>query len=334
MDADVIIVGAGLSGLVAANTLEDAGHSVIVLDKGHRVGGRLATQNIQNGIADYGAQFFTARTNIFQEQVDKWLEKDLIKIWGYDWSDGSLKRSVNDGFPRYIATGGMNQLANNLASNVKDIRVHVTVNNIEWQDDLWHVMDDKDNTLTSRVLIMTPPVPQSLELLEGISLTDTDRNALERILFRPCLSGLFVIDGKIDLPEPGALQDLSQVMYWIADNQAKGISPDECIITIHLEPRYSRQRFDDADEDILAFMREGLQKYLDEDTAIKEEQIKRWQYSLPLTTYPHDMLLAEGLPLVFAGDAFGGRGRIEGAYLSGLTAGKIEVDNITPQINN
>jgi predicted NAD/FAD-dependent oxidoreductase len=33
-------------------------------------------------------------------------------------------------------------------------------------------------------------------------------------------------------------------------------------------------------------------------------------------------LQAENMPLIFAGDAFGGRGRIEGAYLSGLAAGQ------------
>lgn len=329
MDADVIVVGAGLSGLVAAKGLEEAGYSVIVLDKEHSVGGRLATRRIQNGIADHGAQFFTVRTEEFQKQVDDWIERDLVSIWGYGWSDGSLKRSVNDGHPRYIAKNGMNQLAKDLAADLEDIRLDMRVKKIEWQDNLWHLIDEKKTRLKSHALIMTAPVPQSLALLGNIQLADIDRNALEQIVFRPCLCGLFVVDGEVNLPEPGAMQNFNRAVYWIADNRAKGISHAECVITIHLEARYSEQHYDDDESEMLAFMRKELQRYLSDAAIIKEEQFIKWRYSLPLITYPHDILLAKRLPLIFAGDAFGGRGRVEGAYLSGLAAGKVDIRVIT-----
>ena len=68
--------------------------------------------------------------------------------------------------------------------------------------------------------------------------------------------------------------------------------------------------------------RKELQYHLAKGAKIKEEQLKKWRYSIPLTTHPHDILQATDFPLIFAGDAFGGRGRVEGAYLSGLKAGK------------
>jgi predicted NAD/FAD-dependent oxidoreductase len=318
---DIIIVGAGIAGLVAAVTLQKQGYQAIILEQSPVVGGRLASYPLQNGLADYGTQFFTSRTAVFQEQVDSWMQSGLVYIWSDEWSDGSIKRTKSDS-PCYATYGGMYQLAKHLSDKVKNTYLSTSVKTIRWDNNRWFVVDSNDIAYTSRVLIVTPPVPESLALLSDVPLAPNLLKELNRIYYEPCLCGLFVVDGGLNLPPSGAIQDFSKPVYWIADNQKKGISDQTTCITMHFDKQYSEKHFDDADEDILRYLRNELEQYLSSNTTIESEVLKKWRYSIPLTTYPHDYLKVDALPLIFAGDAFGGRGRVEGAYLSGLAAAK------------
>jgi len=52
----VVVIGAGLAGLMSAQQLQESGHDVVVLDKGKSPGGRLATRRIGDATLDHGAQ--------------------------------------------------------------------------------------------------------------------------------------------------------------------------------------------------------------------------------------------------------------------------------------
>lgn len=331
MAAEVLILGAGLAGLTAARTLKAQGISVQVVEKWHSVGGRLSTRRIRDGLADTGTQFFTARTETFQKQIDAWMAAGLVRIWSHGWSDGSIKRTAADGHPRYIVQGGMIALMEHLAGDVHDIRLNTEIVDMAYIGQNWELTDTAGTIYSGQILLLTAPVPGALALLNknNIPLTDADRAALERIEFGPCLTGLFVIEGGISLPEPGAVQDLKKPVYWLGDNQSKGISPYQCIVTAHVEARYSRQHFNAPSEETLAFIREALKPYLAPEARIVEQHLEKWTWSIPLTTHPKDFLAVENLPLYLAGDAFGGRGRVEGAYLSGLAAGNAIAKTLT-----
>jgi monoamine oxidase len=58
--SDVIVVGAGLSGLVAARRLAAAGVTLAVLEARDRVGGRTLSVPLGRGVADLGGQWITA----------------------------------------------------------------------------------------------------------------------------------------------------------------------------------------------------------------------------------------------------------------------------------
>src|SRR5215204_7281008 len=57
IDCDVVIVGAGASGLTAATRLKEAGRSVVVLEARDRVGGRLWTDDIDGAMLEIGGQW-------------------------------------------------------------------------------------------------------------------------------------------------------------------------------------------------------------------------------------------------------------------------------------
>jgi monoamine oxidase len=57
LDADVIIIGAGVAGLTAARALTRAGASVRVLEARDRVGGRTLSQSVGGDVVDLGGQW-------------------------------------------------------------------------------------------------------------------------------------------------------------------------------------------------------------------------------------------------------------------------------------
>ncbi|MCA9932687.1 MAG: FAD-dependent oxidoreductase [Ardenticatenaceae bacterium] len=342
---DVLIVGAGISGLLAAGELQKAGFQVQTVEMEQTVGGRLATQPIRNGRADIGAQFFTVRTAKFQQYVNTWLQKDLIFVWSYGWSDGSLGGSTHDGYPRYAARNGMNSIAQYLARPLTNIQLNTRLAAIRplsdsektgnWKAGGWEAADKNGQVFRSRALILTPPVPRSLALLAAgaTPLHRDDQSSLTRITYAPSLCATFWVNGKVHLPEPGALQRPLSPISWIADNQRKGISPEATLITMQSSPAFSQAHCNDSDKDVMAELRAALTPHLDGNAIITEEHLMRWRCALPLTLYPERTLLAQNLPpLAFAGDAFK-EPRVEGAALSGLAASAAIAAALT-QLNN
>lgn len=328
---DVLIVGAGMSGLMAARTLQGRGLSARLVESGRGVGGRLATRQVgAGGLADLGAQFFTVRGELLESHVQEWLALELVYVWGTGWSDGSVKRTAGDGHARYATRGGMNELARHLAGGL-DLLLSRRVLSIRQAEDGWTLEDSKGDIHKGAGLILTPPMPETLALLSRseVNLHAEDLADFRRIRFGPCLCGVHEIDGEMDLPEPGAMQSFQSDVYWVADNEAKGIS-QTTIVTSHANAKFSRQNWDASEADIVRELESAVSPYLRAGAKIRQTQLKKWRYSVPLSTHPQECVLARDLPnLVFAGDAFGGRGRVEGAFMSGIEAGTRMADALT-----
>ena len=80
MQAEIIIIGAGVAGLMAGRRLAAAGLDVLILDKGRRIGGRMASRR-EAGLFNHGAQFATAHSPIFAEICADAAAEGIMKIW-------------------------------------------------------------------------------------------------------------------------------------------------------------------------------------------------------------------------------------------------------------
>ena len=318
---DVVIVGAGLSGLMAGRQLAHTGLSVIIIERELVAGGCLATWRSGSDRADTGAQFFTVRTAEFGAIVEQWLAARWVFEWSRGWSNGSLLGDRLDGYPRYIADGGFATLAGRISRGLP-IRFATELRVVTANSDGWCVMTANGERFYARSLILTLPVPQSLGILNagGIEMPDATREALASIRYGACLCGIFAVDGDIELPEPGALQRPGRPIAWVADNRRKGLALTERILTVHADPIASAIWWAATDEDVMAWMAAELESLSPRDARFRPVAIKRWPYAIPLSVYPARYLAVQtAVPLILAGDAFDGP-RVEGAALSGVAA--------------
>ena len=143
---DVLILGAGLSGLKAARDLQAAGRSVLVLDKGRGVGGRAATRRWDGVPVDHGAQFFTARSAEFRAQVADWIARGVCFEWAkgfHQWDeDKGLQPPDADkeaGHPRHACRAGMSALGKDLAAGLTEgsVRTGARATTLAWVGDHW-----------------------------------------------------------------------------------------------------------------------------------------------------------------------------------------------------
>ena len=326
-----LIVGAGMAGLTAAAELAGHGIEIRVIEKGRGIGGRMATRSFDGAVFDHGAQFYTARSKEFQTQIANWRREGIAEPWFTGppavfaaQAESSPARVppvvAADAQTRYLGTSGLTVLAKSLAEGV-DVNDDERLTNLEYSGGNWRALSDTGTIWEADFVILTPPVPQSLALLEAgnVPLGKTHRATLEAIEYDPCLAVMALLEGPSALEPPGALSLRHPVLAWIADNHLKGISPLEGSVTVHGAAQWSREHFNEDGDLVAGMLLDAAEPWLGHP--IYRWQLHRWRYAKPRNALGVGCLALPELHLVFAGDAFADP-RVEGAYLSGLAAAR------------
>jgi predicted NAD/FAD-dependent oxidoreductase len=310
-----IIVGAGISGLIAARKLNEAGIKCLFLDKGRNVGGRLATHYIGNLKFDHGAQIISAKSREFISLLNDWNNSGILKFTDYQ----KHQEYVNHHTEYCYAKKGMVELPRFLANKL-NVKTSSRVVQLYRSDNRWSIKTSDNEIFSTSFIILTQPVPQSLELIElsDIGLPGEIYEGLAGVKYERCIALLikgYVTDKYTDAafiePEEGPIS-------LIVNNHIKGVSIHSGALTVHTNPDISIKNWNLPDAELIDLILKESSQYL--YGTYDFLKIHRWRYSKAISSHPQPYLIINkpGL-LAFAGDSFAGED-IEGAALSGLGA--------------
>jgi hypothetical protein len=324
----VLVVGAGISGLLAATVLKENGIEVTVVDKGRGAGGRMSTRRLDLdhtcAYFDHGAQYFTVSNADFARYVERWLALGIIKPLDETLIRENGEPALSDE-PRYIGATGMNAITKYLADSFR-VSFAERIDKLSFNTH-WIAETDKGRTFTADALVLSQPVPQSLELLtqSSLPLPIESEAELKTIDYHPCIATMLLFEGIEPVLPYCGIWFQGEPIAWACDNFRKGISPVPTV-TVHAGPMFSAEHWQSPDETIVEAMLQPLKTWI--RTPLKLSQVHRWRYSFAKSVLDKPFVMVESpAPLVFVGDGFVAP-RVEGAAVSGISAANALLEHL------
>jgi predicted NAD/FAD-dependent oxidoreductase len=312
--ADVVVVGAGLSGIACARRLHDAGIPVRVVERSHRLGGRMAvrTEHLAGRphAVDIGASYFTVQDPRFAELAATWERLGLAGPWTDTFflatPDGRIGTTSSP--TRWSSPQGLRCLVEHLAEGL-DVALRHQVREVRLEGDGTPLVDGEP----ARAVVLAMPDPQAAGLLPpglagALDITGRSWNAALCVwaawpqAWWPPFDGVFVDD--------------SRVLAWVADDGRRR-GDGAPVLVAHTTAGFAEARLEDVASGVEPVLREmpavlGAGAMPDPDWV----RVHRWSLASPRHNRREPYGLHDSLVGV-CGDAWGGRSRVEQAWLSG-----------------
>lgn len=304
-DFDVIIIGAGISGLSAARHLAAAGKSVCVLDKGRRIGGRVSTRRQDGVIFNHGAQFFTAKDAGFQALAQDALSEGAASLWEFGHHS-----------PAYIGAPTMRDFASYLGRGL-EVRQSVKIISLTNKKPLYQLEDDTGQQYTASQILVTIPAPQAVTLVAPCD--DLLARTAQSASYDPCWTAMLALTDETDHFADLPLRDQGPI-GWATYEPSRHNGGYAPALTLQASPHASRTMIDWQPSDVISHLRQAFETQLGVTLDVRFDTAHRWLYARVAKTADPDLpYISHDQGLALAGDYFG-TARVESAYLSGRRA--------------
>ncbi len=308
---DVIVIGAGMAGVRAAALRARAGDRVILLDKGRRHGGRMATRRVDDATFDTGVLDLSAHSPSFVDALEGWAQ------------DGAAERAgvARAGVGRWRGRPTMRSLPTSLADGCgAEVRLATTVTALAVSEGRWQVTlrtggapdEGGSDVLSADALVLTAPAPQTLALLRsGTPLaSDATLGHLEQVTYTSSLVALVrPVDRSLrsdDVPSAEPDGDAGDLVR-IHRNDLTGGSA-VVALTLQGSPTFSAEHFDGDRAAAARLLAEQASGRIGIDLEVVH--VHGWRYAQVTSGVPLPALRDDtsGAPLVLAGDLFEAHG--------------------------
>jgi renalase len=302
---DLIIIGAGLTGLNLAQSILKTSPSkkVMILEKSKSCGGRMATRRIDDLKFDHGAQFIK-RARESESWIQVWTREEVVRDFPSNTIDAVCGKL------------GITQLAKVLARGL-DIAYNCRASILKQRDGLWEISSDEGLEFKAKTIVMTSPLPQSLEILQRSNYSYDPK--LADIKYSP--AAVVLIEGETDFDSDLAYsEDLGPDLFSICAQHKKG-NAEGPAWTVVMSAAWSQTNFDLPDEGIIESAVGVIQNRLP-DMQMKRSHLKKWKYCRAENRWPK-YFNSPQTGLFLAGDAFGGASLLGALRSSDAVVGEL-----------
>ncbi|NJP04441.1 MAG: NAD(P)-binding protein [Chloroflexaceae bacterium] len=341
----VAIIGAGVAGLTAAQTLAHHGITTTTFEKSHGVGGRAATRRIYGCVIDHGAQYIKKPVKELLDTVMPGASllheaHDIrLPVWIFD-VHGQIREGdpVQNAEPKWCWAGGLTTLSKRLATGL-DIRLDVEVGRIgRTQEGRRFVLLDAEGVTlnTADAVLITPPAPQIITMLAQSEGDDAYRTIFMRELvqvsYRRCLSLTFAYPRRPDVPWYALVNtDRQHAIAWLGCEHMKpGHAPDDIgLLVVQMAHQFSLDHWDGIQKgtygqhhaplpELVLDVHERVRQLLNTDLGHPLWiNAQCWRYALPDALADFNRLNETRSGWYFAGDYVAGLGRVHLSIESG-----------------
>ena len=316
----VAVVGAGISGVAAALALRSHGIDVTVLDRGHRIGGRMATRTLRGTglpydgrVVDIGAAYLTASEPAFRAVVGSWSARGLVREWTdtFHVSSPEGPQGVGTGPMRYAAPTGLRSLVEDLAA---DLPVVINPREVESVDRVPEGAEVDGERYDAVVLAM--PGPQAVDLLAA---DDPAAAVLGAQRWDPVLTVVAAYDERCWHEFDAMFVNDSAVLAFVADDGRRR-GDDAPVLVAHSGAVLAAGHLDDPASASGALL-EALEHAVGATAKPSWFDVRRWSLAKPRRQ--------EQAPFSFdgvvglCGDVWGDGPRVEAAWRSGHELGGV-----------